>query len=104
LADCVDSKLQFGVGGAQRGHENDGVQDWAGEETVAAGGEADFCASALRPWKLGSVGMADLDSRNEAEVADFVDERDVTQTFEQAGEVLDFWGEGFEGFLAFENF
>ena len=104
MADGVDAGFQLILGGAERWHENDRVEHRAGEKAVAAGSETDFGADAIGPRELGSVRSANLNAGDEAEVADFVDEWDVTQAVEQAGEVLDFWCEGFEGFLALEDF
>ena len=104
MADGVDAGFQLILGGAERWHENDRVEHRAGQKAVAAGGETDFGAVAIGPRKFGSVGSANLNPCNEAEVADFVDEWNLAQTIEQVREDLDFRCEILEGLFAFEDF
>ena len=100
----MDAGFQLILGGAERRHENDRVEHRTGQKAVAASSETDFGADAIGPRELGSVGSANLNPCNEAEVADFVDEWNIAQTIEQVREVLDFRREVLEGLFAFEDF
>ncbi len=104
MADGVDAGFQLILGGAERRHENDRVEHRTGQKALAAGSETDFGADAIGPREFGSVGSANLNAGDEAEVADFVDEWNLAQTIEQVREDLDFRREDLESLFAFEDF
>ena len=61
-------------GRAERRHEDDGIEDRAGEQAVGAGGVADFLANAAGGRKLLPVRMAEFDAGDESALADMVDD------------------------------
>ena len=71
---------------------------------MAAGGETNVGADAIGPQKFGSVGSANLNPSDKAELADFVNKGNVAQAIQQVREDLDFRREILEGFFAFEDF
>ena len=100
----MDAGIQLILGGAERRHEDDRVEHRAGQKAVAAGSETDVGADAIGPQKFGSVGSANLNPGDKAELADFMDEWNIAQAIQEVSEDLDFRREVLEGLFAFEDF
>ncbi len=99
-----DGEVDLRDGGAEREHEDDGVEDGAGEQAVGAGGEADGFADTRIGREFFTAGLAQFDAGDEAALADFVDERLARfQASESAGEVRDFSGKVAERVFGFEQ-
>lgn len=83
--ECEHGGLELVIGGAEGWHENEGVQDGAGEEAVISCFEADAGARSR-------IFMLDIDSGDEAALADGGDVGIVVfEMVEELGEEGDFW-------------
>ena len=88
--------INFLQAAGERQHEDDGVEDRPGEQTVGAGGVADGLTEAFDRRKFPAIGAAEYDAGDEAALADFVNQglsglegseavREAGDFFRQAG-------------------
>lgn len=69
----LEQEFELFPGDGKGGHDDDGVQDRAGEQAVAAGGLAEGFAGAEVGRKLFSIGLAEFHAEGESDSAHVVD-------------------------------
>ena len=108
IIEGVDGVGDFLIGGAEWGHEDDGIADGSGEESVLACADADVVAHAFigGPWLVLGWVFEDIDGGDESELAwwaEFIGVF-VVEGVEEFFEGVDFGGEGGEGIFGGEEF